>query len=161
MKKQLFTFTWLSSFCFFHLLLTAWGLWWITSNSALPKINPKKIRTRSTDPNGTYTEEWVAITENFEKLALTTPSDMRNLFSNWSKMGFLVIYSTFYLTFWWYIFIFSSSRCKCFCKRIKWWPWKRLIKGLSSGKWDYGDILYDQTKNSSFHEELGSVQYKA
>ena len=80
MKKQLFTFTWLSSFCFFHLLLTAWDLWWITSNSALPKINQKKIRTRSTDPNGTYTEEWVAITENFEKLALTTPSRMWRFF---------------------------------------------------------------------------------
>ena len=88
MKKQLFTFTWLSSFCFFHLLLTAWDLWWITSNSALPKINPKKIWIRSTDPNDTYTEEWVAITENFEKLALTTPSKkvQRSYFSWYWRM---------------------------------------------------------------------------
>ena len=39
----------------------------------------------------------------------------------WFSLWFVLWRKTFC---WWYLIIFSSSRCKCFWKRIKWWPEK-------------------------------------
>ena len=87
-KKESFIFTWRPSFCFFHLQSEVCdGSLLIQQDSAIPKINPNKIRTRLTDPNYTYTEELVAVTENFGKLELTTPSSI----SAW-KRDFLKVF---------------------------------------------------------------------